>query len=81
MQAKVHLKYYKPFQNLQYSTYHNSSYGPTFGVNHDLYISDNCMNNNSSYNIIGGTYKKNSDYELNGGTNNFKVIDYEVFQI
>ena len=75
------VKYYKPFQNLQYSTYHNSSHGPTFGGGIDLYISDNCMNNNSSYNNIGYTYKKNSNYELNGGTSNFKVIDYEVFQI
>ena len=39
------------------------------------------MNNNSSYDSIGGTYKKNSNYELNGGTYQFKVIDYEVFQI
>ena len=75
------VKYFKPFQNLENSTYHNSSYGPTFGGNHDLKISDNCMNNNSSYNANGYTYQKNSNYELNGGTQYFKVLDYEVFQI
>ena len=74
------MKYFKPFQNLEWATFHSSTYGPTFGSSHDLYISDNCMSNNS-YNNNGGTYQKNSNYELNGGAYNFKVIDYEVFQI
>ena len=75
------VKYFKPFQNLIYSTNHYSNYGPTFGGNYDLYISDNCMNNNSSYTANGCTYQNNSNYELNGGTQYFKVLDYEVFQI
>ena len=75
------MKYFKPFQNLEWATFHSSTYGPTFGSSHDLYISDNCMSNNNSYNNNGGTYQKNSNYELNGGAYNFKVIDYEVFQI
>ena len=75
------MKYYKPFQKLGHSTYHWPSYELTLGGGHDLNIHDNCINNNTSYNGIGYTYKKNYNYELNSGTNNFKVIDYEVFQI
>jgi hypothetical protein len=62
-----------------YHTYHNNSYGPTFG-NHDLYISSGCLSNQSSY-VYKNSYDTTSACELNAGTQYFKVVDYEVFQI
>lgn len=61
-------------------TYHNNSYGPTFGGGHDFYISSGCLSNQSSYSSRSN-YDMSSSYELNGGIQSFKVIDYEVFQI
>lgn len=71
-------KYYKNISG-SHHTYHNSSYGPTFG-GHDLYIASGCLNNQSSY-VSKSSYDTSSNYELNGGVQYFKVIDYEVFQI
>ena len=62
-----------------YHTYHNGSYGPTFGGGHDLYIANECLNNTSSYSSKN-CYGMTSSYELNG-EKNFKVLDYEVFKI
>ena len=61
-------------------TYHNESYGPTFGGGHDFYISDGCMSNQNSY-TSKSSYEMTSAYELNGGTQKFKVLDYEVYKI
>ena len=61
-------------------TYHNESYGPTFGGGHDLYISSGCMSNQNSYSSKS-SYELTSAYELNGGTQSFKVLDYEVYKI
>ena len=61
-------------------TYHNNSYGPTFGGGHDLYISSGCLNNQNSYSSKSN-YDMSCSYELNGGVQKFKVLDYEVFQI
>ena len=60
-------------------TYHNESYGPTFGGGHDLYIANECMNNNSSVSTKS-SYGMTSSLELNK-EKNFKVLDYEVFKI
>ena len=60
-------------------TYHNESYGPTFGGGHDLYIANECMNNNSSYSKKND-YGMTSSFELNS-VQSFKVLDYEVFKI
>ena len=62
-----------------YHTYHNGSYGPTFGGGHDLYIANECLNNTSSHSAKKD-YGMTSSYELNG-EKNFKVLDYEVFKI
>ena len=70
--------YYKNTSG-SYHTYHNSSYGPTFG-GHDLYISNECLNKRHSY-VAKNSYGTSANYELNGGTQYFKVLDYEVFQI
>ena len=60
-------------------TYHNESYGPTFGGGHDLYIANECLNNNSSYSKKND-YGMTSSFELNS-VQSFKVLDYEVFKI
>ena len=52
----------------------------TFGSGHDLYISDGCMGNQNSY-TNKSNYDMTSAYELNGGVQKFKVLDYEVFKI
>jgi hypothetical protein len=48
------------YQNvLAYSIYILNSYGPTFGGGHDLCISDNCDQNNSSYSNLPYSFGKN----------------------
>ena len=49
--------------------------GPVFGGGHDLCIEGNCDNNNSSY-----SRKYSYEYAL-PNSDNFRVGDYEVFQI
>ena len=59
----------------QGAIYCASTCGPMFGIGWDLCITGNCNNNNSSY-----SRKGNYEYALpNSG--NFRVNDYEVFQI
>ena len=72
--------------NYDNAVYHNSGYGPTFGGNHDLYISDNYLNNNSSYSYIGSSYndvlgKGNSIFTSNNNSSNFKLKELEVFKL
>ena len=40
----------------RYSIYSCSSYGPTFGRGHDIYIADNAGSSNNSYTNLGHTY-------------------------
>ena len=72
-------KYYKNISG-NYHTYHYNTYGPTFGGGHDLCIKSGCLNNNESY-TNKSSYGMTSSFELNGGVQKFKVLDYEVFQI
>ena len=72
-------KFYKNTSGSNH-TYHNESYGPTFGGGHDFYISDGCMSNQNSY-TSKSSYEMTSTYELNGGTQKFKVLDYEVYKV
>ena len=72
---------YKNFGN---AVYHNSSYGPTFGSGHDLYIANGCKSNSSSYCNSNNTYSFFNSYNLiNTGSQNtsFQVADYEVYLI
>jgi hypothetical protein len=47
------------YQNdLNYSIYNKSGYGPAFGGGHDLYISDNCDQNNSCYSNLPYSFGK-----------------------
>ena len=61
--------------------YCNSSYGPTFGSGHDLYIADKCNENSNNYNGTNNTYNFGSNYYLNGGSYNFQVSKLEVYQV
>ena len=60
--------------------YDNSSYGPTFGSGHDLYIVNGFHSSNSSCNFpcsyYGDRYRG-----LTGGMSNFRVKDLEVYKI
>jgi hypothetical protein len=62
--------------------YGYSSYGPTFGSGHDLYIGDACDANSSSHN--NGNYsflvQGKGEYHL-CGTYQFEVSEIEVFQV
>ena len=74
------------YQNNTYATYTNNSYLSTFGGN-DIYISDQCNTNKSSYSNLGHTYKPPNGHAY--GTNeaknylaglyNFFVIEIEVY--
>ena len=68
------------------AVYDNSGYGPTFGGNHDLYISNNYLSNNSSYCDFGYSYIDslgygNSIFSGDANSNNFKLKEMEVFKL
>merc|ERR1712083_168381 len=68
--------------NATNSVYHNGSYGPTFGANHDLHISNACNTNQTSYTNLGGSYiAAHSNKHVLAGSRNFMVKDYEVWQL
>ena len=72
------------FQNYVYAMYDYSSYGPTFGGNHDLYLSDSCRTSQSSYSNLGGSYQLPSGFTATtalAGSYNFYCDDYEVFYL
>ena len=63
-------------------------FGPTFGKGADLYISDQCNLNESSYTEMGDTYESNFKFQtiesrsyLSGSIKYFKVEEYEVYLI
>ena len=73
-------------QNYNYAVYHAKNYGPAFGGGHDLYISDNYLNNNNSYCLFGYSYpdvlgKGNSTFSGDVNTKNFKLKELEVFKL
>ena len=73
-------------QNYDCAVYHNSSYGPTFGGNNDLYISNDYLNNNSSHSELGNSYpdvlgKGNSIFSGEPNSNYFKLRELEVFKL
>ena len=82
-------------QTGQYSYYRNSiydcsSYGPTFGGDHDIYVASHASSSSSSYTNLGHTYSAPSGYSygnsfsytfLHGqsNTNNFTPDEIETF--
>merc|ERR1712130_668685 len=67
-------------QNATNSVYHHSSYGPTWGSNHDLHICNNCNSANGSYTNLGGSFANTAGSQhILAGSRNFMVKDYEVW--
>ena len=72
-----------------YSTYSCSSYGPTFGGGHDIYVSDYASSNTNSHANLGHEYASPSGYNygstfartfLAGGSNRyFRPDEVEIF--
>jgi hypothetical protein len=65
------------------AVYHNSSYGPTFGSGHDIYLANGSNSNNSSYTNFPSGYtdttgKGNATFT---GARNFTSSDIEVFKL
>ena len=73
-------------KNYNYAVYHNPNYGPTFGNGHDLYISDNYLNNTNSQSYLGYAYqdvlgKGASIFTGDVNSNVFKLKELEVFKL
>ena len=77
------------YQNQEKAMYGCSNYGPTFGSNsgdHDIYISDNALSNQTSHTRCGSTYSVPPGYSAGdcrffvGATGDkFIPTDIEVF--
>ena len=71
----------------KYSTFFRSSYGPTFGGGHNIYISNYASSNSYSYSNLGYTYSPPSGYSYTStfaktflaGTYNFTPDEVETF--
>ena len=77
---------YPNTKNYDWAVYHRSNFGPTFGGNYDLYISNNFLNNKSSYSNLGYSYpdilgKGNSIFSSDNNTNHFKLKELEIFKL
>jgi len=80
----------KPFkamcQHSTYAIYCNTSYGPTFGGSHDIYISSDSNLNQTSHSRFGHTYP-HVDYQngttkaksILAGSHQFQTLEIEVF--
>lgn len=66
-----------------YALYGDESYGPTFGNNHDLKISDCSNANNDSCCNLGGSYPNTLSLGplTFTGENEFQITDIEVFKL
>jgi len=58
--------------------YCDSSYGPTFGVGHDIYVGSGSNANQASYSSFGHTYYHASQSKL-AGSFTFQTLEIEVF--
>jgi hypothetical protein len=70
--------------NPQRAIYCNSSYGPTFGNGHDIYIANGCNENTSSFTRVGLGYAHNTifdPYKVFTGEQYFTVKEIEVFTL
>jgi len=68
------------YNNNGNAIYCHSSYGPTFGGGHDLYLCDGCLTQNGSYTSQSAYNYNGQEYALNG-TQNFMPEVYEVYQV
>jgi len=81
-------KYKQKPNQAHYGVYCYSSYGPTFGGGHDIYIANNCNTGNPCYSNYGYSFEtKNVTYSTTqaqshlAGSYNFRVEEIEVFHI
>ena len=91
LKNKDNLKPFKAavYRNSHTAFVHGSSYGPTFGGGHDLYISNNANLNIVSYTNFGTTYQLPPDYTpgaantraLLAGSYHFTPSEVEVFYL
>ena len=73
--------------NRAHSVYFRSSYGPTFGGGHDIYISNSASSYSNSYSNLGYTYSPPSGYSQGStfaqtflaGTYTFTPDELETF--
>ena len=77
---------YPNTQNPDYAVYHGKDSGPSFGGSHDLFISNNYLNNKNSYCSLGYSYpdvlgKGNSIFSGEVNSNQFKLKELEVFKL
>lgn len=63
------------------AVYRHNSYGPTFGGGHDLYLANSCRSNNNSYCNKSSYLTENVNLLGSGGSTNFQVSSYEVYQV
>ena len=67
------------------AVYHYSSYGPTFGVNGDMYLSNQCHSNTSSDSNLPHSFTASDggepSYTTLAGSNTFTVAEYQVFAV
>jgi len=75
---RPHIGWYELKSKKRHAVLHHKTYGPVFGVGYDIMVSDNALDNQSSY-VEGNTYAA-SKYTLNGGTRHFQVEDYVVYK-
>ena len=72
------------FQNHQHAIYCGSSYGPTFGGGHDLYVANCAKSTTSSYTTLGHTYQLppgQSAQTFFTGSHTFQAAEVEVYQV
>ena len=79
------LKYVQPNKFGKFSIFRSKSYGPTFGGGnnaYNLYLSDGCTGNSSSYTYVDQSYKTdNWNLINNSGSASFQVSYYEVYHV
>ena len=68
-----------------YAIYRSSSYGPTFGGGHDIFIEDNSNSNTNSFTSFGVSYSLPSGIKdkrtILAGTFKFTPDEVEVFYL
>jgi len=65
----------------QYSVYHSSGNGPTFGGGHDFCVTNAANTNTSSYANAGHSYACPKNNNLLAGQYNFSVKDMETYML
>jgi hypothetical protein len=64
--------------------YDHSSYGPTFGGNHDIHVADNANSNSNSYTNAGHAYQLPAGQDAQTfftSARNFQAAEIEVFRV